>query len=171
MSIQQSINQSILSAGALYSQSAAAEQRKERIADEKYFTNLQKTLKTQVDTAKTERTSAIEELKNAKDLTEMHEKIKTFREKLPRFEDFYETAATSIAKGQDYYLNKGDLDKYSKLKTQAEQLSATHENEQATTKRFLDRSRNALSNALDIKNANWKTIDARMRALKETNNG
>lgn len=40
MSVQQSINQSILAAGALYSQSGAAEQRKGKLELEKQYNQL-----------------------------------------------------------------------------------------------------------------------------------
>lgn len=42
MSVQQSINQSILAAGALYSQSGAAEQRKGKLELKKTYNQLRK---------------------------------------------------------------------------------------------------------------------------------
>lgn len=114
MSIQQSINQNILTAGALYSQSGAAEQRKEKLADIKYSKNLQENLKTQKEDIKNILPEVSYDPSNPK---ETYEASQITRNVLPKFEDFFDVRQASLQKGQEYFLNKGNLKEYSALKT------------------------------------------------------
>ena len=127
MSIQSSINQGILATAALVSQNPEFQEKKKEAAYEKKLNGtIDKLKNTQMEKTESIAKGTDEAVKSG-DEHLLYNQLKRFKQLPERMNEFYKLTDYKLSEAQKHYMEKGDLENYSKYKGELEALPKSKE--------------------------------------------
>ena len=122
MSIQSSINQGILATAALVSQNPEFQENKKEAAYEKKLEGTLENLKnTGMEKLEEIGKSADEAVQSGNEQL-LYDQLERFREMPKRMNEYYKLTNYQLSEAKKHYMEKGDLENYSKYKGELEEL-------------------------------------------------